>query len=388
MYSHIPTSEKDDQESISFIDRRVQKEKPTFISPFSNLFRKIASVIILISLGIILQKFNCNRQISRSHENITQTYQNIHEGILEKNDVKLYVGLDIFVIGFPKCGTGTLRTLFAKSNEIAMLGHENKDLFTSKSSEKAFSMLESDFEDLFKTEKINNSTTLKRTVKNPQGVQDIMAIKRLVKYTDTDTKLVLGIRHPLSFYQSYCNYRIRNKDKEKRSHYSFDHCYHSFFNETRYDLFMKQLSKVEVTKEEKIEMEMYVKDGLISHFDHGLEIVPNSYKVLLYHVDQFKDDAENRTRSEKFRRDFQEYLELQNPIDKWPKNKVSHESLPEEMNICDEQFDDLREEILVNAQTASAWIKNKFIKSDEVTIAGYHDHFLSLLDAWNYDICP
>ena len=65
------------------------------------------------------------------------------------------------MIGFPKYGTGALRSLFAKSEEIAMLGYKNKDLFTSKSSEEAFAMLDSDFKGLFESEQVKYPTNLK-----------------------------------------------------------------------------------------------------------------------------------------------------------------------------------------------------------------------------------
>merc|ERR1719189_1162057 len=114
-------------------------------------------------------------------------------------------------------------------------------------------------------------------------------------------------------------------------------------------------------------MEMLVKDGsYTSHFDHELEILPNNpYKVFIYHLDQFADD--NITRSETFRTSFEEYLELKHSsIDKLPENKVHHEKEEGEIDICDEKFDDLREQILVNARIASTWIKEKFIQSDDV----------------------
>ena len=107
----------------------------------------------------------------------------------EKEDS--YHGLDIFLIGFPKCGTGTIRDLFSKSNEIAMLGHENGDLFRKGSSKRAFSILESNFERLFKygqsherrhghTPTVLNATKnafLKRAVKNPNGIVFFLFLK-------------------------------------------------------------------------------------------------------------------------------------------------------------------------------------------------------------------
>ena len=204
----------------------------------------------------------------------------------------------------------------------------------------------------------------------------MIAIKRLVKYTNQDTKIILGIRHPIAFYQSYCNFHIRRKSKHSKSHFTYKDCQDLYLQKTRFDIYLKQLSKVEVTKSEKKE---------IKGFEHHLELVRNPYKVFVYHLEQISD--KNITRSQIFKRKFQEHSHLKTPIVEWPQNKVFHEALPEEINICDEEFRDLRQEILANARVASSWIQDKFLGSNDVIIGGCLENFIEILNSWSSDIC-
>ena len=208
------------------------------------------------------------------------------------------------------------------------------------------------------------------------GIHDMTAIKRLVKYTNQDTKLILGFRHPIAFYQSYCNFHIRRQAIHYKKHFSYKDCNKLYLPQTRFDIYLKQLSKVVITRSEEKEMKA---------FEHGLEVVPNPYQVFVYHLEQISD--KNITRSQIFKNDFQEYLHLKTPIAEWPQNKVFHETFPEEMNICDEKFRELRKDILVNARIASSWIKDRFLDSNDVVIGDSLENFIGILNSWSSGIC-
>ena len=161
---------------------------------FSGSLRVLPVVAGLFCSIFILMNIS-ERETNTDEINTGNMTTNDSKSILKKDIVNekedSYHGLDIFLIGFPKCGTGTMRDLFSKSNEIAMLGHENDDLFRKGSSKRAFSILESNFERLFKygqsherrhghTPTILNATknaSLKRAVKNPNGIVFFLFLK-------------------------------------------------------------------------------------------------------------------------------------------------------------------------------------------------------------------
>jgi len=283
-----------------------------------------------------------------------------------------FYGLDLYAIGFNKCGTGSVRDLLRNSDGVSILGRENNDLFHGTPKE-ALATLDSHFEDLLE----HNETLLateRRAIKNPGGIIDMKSIKALVEYTFRDTKLILGLRHPVAFFQSFCNFRISCEKRYGEKIMSVDECYSRYVHLTRYDLYMKQLAKTDLSVSEMNEMT-----------NHSLELVANPYKVFIYHLEQMAD--KNETRAKKLLLDFHDYAELRNPITSWPRNKVDREKVIEEIDICEPKFYDLRKELITNGRVASSWINDKFRRSDAVVIGGHEEHFLKILGSWKEDFC-
>ena len=177
-------SESSVEEAKALVPATHKAAETKFLVKYSCLLRAllvVASIFILLNKN---EKVKSEDEINVGNMAITDSKSILMKDIEVDKKEDSYYGLDIFLIGFPKCGTGTIRDLFSKSDEIAMLGHENNDLFRKGSSKKAFSVLESNFEALFmygqshqrrhghKPTVLNatKNASLKRAVKNPNGV--------------------------------------------------------------------------------------------------------------------------------------------------------------------------------------------------------------------------
>ena len=59
---------------------------------------------------------------------------------------------------------------------------------------------------------------------------------------------------------------------------------------------------------------------------------------------------------------------------------------PETINICDAQFDNIRNELLQYGKESSRWISEKFIESKDVTVSD-KTFFIETLRTWGDDPC-
>ena len=90
----------------------------------------------------------------------------------------------------------------------------------------------------------------------------------------------------------------------------------------------------------------------------------------------------------RLQRDLQEFLGLQAPILDFGtiKSNANTDYYKEYIDICDSQYSSIRSELLEQAKKTSAWIRNKFIESEDVVVSD-KEHFLSSLSSWNEDPC-
>jgi hypothetical protein len=113
----------------------------------------------------------------------------------------------------------------------------------------------------------------------------------------------------------------------------------------------------------------------------------NPYKVFIYDTEQLSDS--DASRQDRFRKDLQDYLGLDSQFphfDELPmvnSNNVRH---PEYIDICDPQYDRIKQTLLIIGKKSSIWIQNKFIKSKDVVVSN-EEHFIKTLRTWGRDPC-
>jgi hypothetical protein len=120
-----------------------------------------------------------------------------------------------------------------------------------------------------------------------------------------------------------------------------------------------------------------------------VRMVNTSSQIFLYEIGQMSD--ENESRATTFRNDLQKFFELKSPFPPIiPRNvNTRTKTHPNAIHICDDRYNDLRETLIARSYTTRHWIRDKFMKSEEVMIGGDDKgaHFLELLDQWSEDPC-
>lgn len=110
--------------------------------------------------------------------------------------------LDIAIIGFPKTGTTFLLSVLSNHEEIRISPREECD---SRRPNGTYSILE-----YLKEKPLANKASLlpiRWGLKCPAFVMETTAIENLATLSNDYTRLVVGVRHPVLFFQSYYNYR-------------------------------------------------------------------------------------------------------------------------------------------------------------------------------------
>lgn len=119
---------------------------------------------------------------------------------------------------------------------------------------------------------------------------------------------------------------------------------------------------------------------------------PNNRRILLYEVSQLSDPRHET----EFRIDLQNFLGLQTDIPPmiWFKPGKKHTDAQviektslKKINICDDEFRDLRAILTEQAVNASRWIREYFVHAPDVTVSS-PDYFINeLMPSWESDPC-
>lgn len=280
------------------------------------------------------------------------------------------VSLDFFVAGFPKCGTTSLQEGLGAHSEIEMPESETNVLTTPGTDDVIYEKM---MEELLPLVSKNNRN-VKYGIKNPiglgRGANSLRAVQRL-RTLFPDTKLVIGLRHPVLYLQSFYNYRVMN-------HYRGDG-----ITGDKIPPLESLLSKpwasasVESARFEKILQNL----GKTMPSDSS-STSPNP--VFLYTIDQLQDG--NKTRKEAFRDALGVYLELVNPIPPLPHSNKYNVVFNETINICDTKYDHIREILIENGRETQQWILEEFMQSPDVTVAN-EEHFCESMQSFGSDPC-
>ena len=288
--------------------------------------------------------------------------------------------LDFFIAGFPKCGTTTLLYSFNQHNETDIGKLEKCSVVNPMIPDgAAFRQLDDALDEL------SPKPGMKRGIKCPAGIKNGRVLERLQRHSPA-TKLIVGVRHPVLYFQSYYNYRITeiydrdlHRDVPPIDSLLRKHEWKGVSTDNaRFELFLMQLGKTNVTT-----------DHLADLFGRPhMAIKPNSFKIFFYALEQMED--RNTTRSHTFRRTLQQYLGLKDSIPSFGHENLNHfvgrDAHKETVDICEDRYADLRHLLTEQAISTAQWIKEQFLVSPEVHVANV-DHLEKLLDAWADDPC-
>ena len=108
--------------------------------------------------------------------------------------------LDFAIVGHAKCGTSTMMEWVGHHPQVLCRGQELPHLTLGKIGLFA--------KNCYNLDEKGDPSKL-RAYKNPTDVQNLRAIRLLREYFP-QTRLLVGIRHPILWFQSFYNYRIQN----------------------------------------------------------------------------------------------------------------------------------------------------------------------------------
>eukprot|EP00586_Coscinodiscus_wailesii_P017659 CAMPEP_0172505028 /NCGR_PEP_ID=MMETSP1066-20121228/183069_1 /TAXON_ID=671091 /ORGANISM="Coscinodiscus wailesii, Strain CCMP2513" /LENGTH=274 /DNA_ID=CAMNT_0013281469 /DNA_START=166 /DNA_END=987 /DNA_ORIENTATION=+ len=253
--------------------------------------------------------------------------------------------LDFFVMGFPKCGTTSMMNLFDQvTNETVMIFPSTGWEYSFKGEDQAKTLVD----EIKETSKKYNKTK-KFGIKWPTALVHPSVIRDLINVDEKhkETKLIIGLRHPVKWFESFYNFRLRKHDmppantliggSDVKGH---NDCYTGL---AQYEIYFMQFGKVDLTAHEL---------GMMHNNKPAMTMLSTPNKIFLYMVEQFKD--ENLTRTDNFFSDLVSFMDLEETItsDIMPKRNINNKK---PWNICDDANKKVREVLVQNGIVTANW---------------------------------
>jgi hypothetical protein len=278
--------------------------------------------------------------------------------------------IDFAVIGFPKCGTTfLLRDILGASPQVYM-GAQNSKGFYLEMHDLAYGKLP-EFISYFQH---HNSSSIKRGFKEPRSLHWEPTLYHLSTFFPK-TKLIVSIRHPISWFESMYNYRMRMDDKyaldfKITPHNRVGQCkrqiksiwtnctahdqpcikYHSGFgctDEANYHVHFSRLGWTPRNSSRELNL-----------LHHRIEQTYNfsQSRLFLMELNQI-DPRQNKTRADAVINDLESFLELgKGSLPRFkdkssgPSYKTSEAALKRLISICDDEYRDIRKVLLKQAK--------------------------------------
>jgi hypothetical protein len=295
--------------------------------------------------------------------------------------------LDFAILGFGKCGTTTMMYWLAEHPEIQAFTKEKYELLQN-------------LPGLFVKQLYRElpEGNYKRGYKAPQDVRYLQVLNYFRKYF-VNAKILVGIRHPVTWFQSLYNFRVQNINGNitmPSPRQLIGSCTKGTMQVcTRKGDFASGLFSLGKTSFPEPREPNRIEQAILSRRPTSINFtdipyVPNP--VFLFELDQLNDS--NSTRVLQFRKDVTEYLGLRQLLPDLPHHIPGKERDDEDqrrrdamkINICDEQHRAVREELMVLARQSSWWIRKVFLNSPTVFVSS-RDYFETILQGWMKDPC-
>lgn len=325
--------------------------------------------------------------------------------------------LDFAIIGFGKCGTSSIMNwLRSSSDEIQMFPIEISELLHSR----PINLIQLLYNQLPHNNEYN---IYKRGYKSPNEINEI----HVLDYYRTifpKTKLIIGIRNPIRYFESLYNFRIQNyyityhnnnnnnmnMSQFPKPIHLIGKCTAGMYNictdKANFASHLIHLGKhyndsknnTMISSLEKRIMNRYNHHQSSSiNISYNMNPIPNP--IFIYELEQLHDT--NHTRHDIFRYDIEQFLNVTKPLSSFIphekpgiqyKDKLLQEHLNQyKINICDHEHIHIRRELLYIAQDTSLWIRTVLLLQQNHNNNGVYvssrEHFKTLLKLWMDDPC-
>ena len=298
--------------------------------------------------------------------------------------------LDWVVAGFGKCGTTTMMTWLADHHEVQAFRDEIWELMRSNP-RGLIRMLYNELP----------PGHYKRGYKAPGDITQSHILNYFGQYWPR-TRLIIGVRHPIRWFESLYNFRVQNlpEGAEMPNPNKLIGRCHSRSNQActekgAFAYYLMRLGKTNYNGtgwRKTTELEEQIVGRFKRNWYNVSEVpyIPNP--VFLFELGQLADT--NETRSNQFREDFQSFMGLTEDLPKILQSRpgqnwdrvTQHQKDKNKIDICDQQWRPVRRELLRMSRQGSEWIRTVFLNSRDVHVSS-QPHLKSLLLQWMDDPC-
>jgi hypothetical protein len=336
--------------------------------------------------------------------------------------------LDFAIVGYPKTGTSFLLDWLAQHDQVLASTREMHDLSEGRLADFVSTLYnlpphnEASQSSSESSEKNGTSILLdtgyyKRGYKAPRDVQSPEVMRILDRYWP-DARLVVGLRHPVLWFESYYNFRVRKgyKMAPADSPAFLDQNCSSALGGThgvcaegsQYHVHLSRLGKTPMTSRQELALLGMDRSDSREDMTTLADVPPRSRRrIFLYEISQLhegssgggnatpsRDGSDDRgssqgaSRAERFRLDLSRFLGLDRPL--YNTYSEPNQYLPNRtraLRICDPRYAELRWHLMKNARSASAWIREYLLSGRAAVTVSSPAHFHSLLRGWMSDPC-
>jgi hypothetical protein len=249
--------------------------------------------------------------------------------------------------------------------------------------------------EMYKGNNTMESPVRLRGFKSPNDIMDTRPVRIMREYFP-QTKLILGLRHPILMIESFYNHRVQNglnmPPMEKLPYSNMGFSQLVTLGRASYHDSLIHLGKTNMTSVAERSLIHYTKrnDMKRNGIDASYPKSPNP--IYLYDTAQLSDT--NDTRITRVLRDIENFLGLTQPLDPplhfSPGKKQADEKQrivdSKKAHICEDRYKELRGQLLGIGKAAQEWILTYFLESPDVYVSN-PEHFRSILEGYQRDPC-
>lgn len=191
--------------------------------------------------------------------------------------------------------------------------------------------------------------------------------------------LIVGVRHPVRWFESYYNFRVRHgnwtmPEPQKLIGECIPEGHGVCTDRANFHASLSMFGQTNLSDpSEHHLLRLRDKYALISQIDNP---------VFLYDTAQLYDSDEGR--KAQFRRDLADFMGLDDLPD--PPVEERKKPKPKAIDVCDPSFDKIREELLLIGKRASIWIRKYYLESSNAYVSN-REFFEETLQTWKEDPC-
>ena len=303
--------------------------------------------------------------------------------------------LDTAIIGFPKTGSTSLTDMLSYHPEVHMKTWENNLLqqpFRAKVVRKLIQRVH--------TDNLTDGGKLLTSWKNPTDIYHKYAVPTLQEIFPS-TKLIIGIRHPVLWFQSYYNFWESIADPEKgRNHLPpntselIGPCLPNVTelvctDRARFHYYLARVmgkrSTLSATPSDR-EVELL---GVNASVVSSLRAKRGCNPILLFEIGQVEKTFDERERL--WLEDIRKFVGVKERFKKIihhkPQNVWGKENVQTKINICEDSHASVRSVLMKHSRNTAAWIREFLMNGDNNVMISNKTYFEELLETYDQDPC-